>query len=353
MDGWEKSPFERDTELKYKQAQSFLDAVLTEYVLVDSYRNFLDMGRKNFPFVQPESLRPVNVSGDVISEREADFHNSCLLFFSRTKLPDELKWQLRYRSENQLKRENLKKEMSTVVQEEFKNSFTREQAVLQPGFKNTLEHLKNTDMAMLVGPDEKEGLGYILTHYRVPVIKNFIKSVEELANTLGYMQGTFTQDGTFDERLEKNLTHKFFEYHGFSQIIGGKRTAASNGSHILNSNGIQFTTYVGSNESRSLTRITNENVAKYVLLYIDKKAKRALKDEYQDFENQFLIDDNVGIFRVVYETNEHSRPSRPRKFDAKRQWLNIAYQHLIPNRDNADVRPIKYPAVYAKKPLVK
>lgn len=30
MGGWEKSPFERDTELKYKQAQSFLDAVLTD-----------------------------------------------------------------------------------------------------------------------------------------------------------------------------------------------------------------------------------------------------------------------------------------------------------------------------------
>ncbi|MGM5483043.1 MAG: hypothetical protein ACQESF_06265 [Nanobdellota archaeon] len=188
-----------------------------------------------------------------------------------------------------------------------------------------------------------------MTHYRVPVVKNFVNSVEELAGELGYLSESFSENGYFDENLERNLTHKFFEYHGFSHIIGGKRTAASNGSHILRKKGLSFATYAGSKESRSLTKITNSSVSKYILTELDENNLDKLVKINPDFEDKFLVDSNVALLRVTYNKNEYSAPSGNRAFEPKRQWLNIRYQDLVPLYDHSETRPIGYNVFYGKK----
>ncbi|MGM5482622.1 MAG: hypothetical protein ACQESF_04125 [Nanobdellota archaeon] len=353
---WEEVFSEREIDCKYKEAQGFMDSVITDYVLVDSYHEFKERNNEApYPFVQPESLRPINVSGDVISESAADFHNSCLIFLTKENLTEKLKWDFRFRKENRLNKENLKKEKSTLMDSYFVNNFNKDQQAVGKDFKNTLENLKNTDLAMLVSQLDSSHSKprYGMTHYRVPVVKNFVNSVEELANELGYLENSFSDNGSFDETLEKNLTHKFFEYHGFSHIIGGKRTAASNGSHILRKNGFDFTTYAGSTESRSLTRITNQGVAKYILTKIDPQNLEKLTRSFEAFEEDFLIDSDVALFRVVYQNNNYSMKSDQRALEPKRQWLDIVCQHLLPVKPCSEYRPIKYNIVYGKKDPLK
>ncbi|MGM5483044.1 MAG: hypothetical protein ACQESF_06270 [Nanobdellota archaeon] len=148
---WEEVFSEREIDCKYKEAQGFMDSVITDYVLVDSYHEFKERNKEApYPFVQPESLRPINVSGDVISESAADFHNSCLIFLTKENLTEKLKWDFRFRKENRLNKENLKKERSTLMDSYFVNNFNKDQQAVGKNFKNTLENLENTDLAMLV-----------------------------------------------------------------------------------------------------------------------------------------------------------------------------------------------------------
>jgi hypothetical protein len=116
------------------------------------------------------------------------------------------------------------------------------------------------------------------------------------------------------------------------------------------------TTYVASAESRTLSRISERGVSKYVLVKIPiSDIEHLMKEQRMSpdkFAERFLVDIQedygVGILQVVYSNSIYSKPpddGKLRTLQPDYQWLNVTDQLLVPI-DSPDTYPIPYSIIY-------
>jgi hypothetical protein len=212
------------------------------------------------------------------------------------------------------------------------------------------------DYAILVqrDPSVKRQNRYVMTHFHVRIDWPIDDATEDMAQQLRYISKDLYERG---EKYAQSLHHKLFENYGFHHAIGGRRTAAVVAAQFLKQMDFISTIYVASAESRSLTRISERGVIKYVLVKVPKSDIEQIIQEHQlsfeKFKEHFLLDihddDGVGILQVVYSHSIYSKPpddGKLRKLQPDYQWLNVSDQRLIPI-DSTDVYPIPYSTIYS------
>lgn len=346
MDEWELSSAEKDALVEYKRAQGVLDDILTNYVLVDSLmkvKNDPKYEHYSFPFVDPTNLQ-VGRLGDNVKEKSIPYHNDCLVFLTEENLDDSLKENLEFRRMNRVVKENLVRQGHVDL--DFANSFKREHATIGNSmFESSLKELLDTDLGLIVQPESYKKNQYGISHYRVNVPSGNT-NLKRFGKKFRYMGDSFFAKGKFDENLEAAVRNKFLEYHGFSHKLGTRRRAAVDGSFVLEDNGLQFTTYVGSGEMRSLARITNNEVVKFFLLHLTKDDFKNLKRGVPNFEKKYCVDKNVVKFRAVYGRKDASKVG---DVYSHTHWLSIKKEHILPKSEYYGAKPISHPVINKKR----
>ena len=159
------------------------------------------------------------------------------------------------------------------------------------------------------------------------------------------------------DKLGECLQQKLYEYYGFHHTVGGRRTAALVAARFMARYSLISTVYVASSEACTLVRLSEQGVAKYVLMRLTNsdisELSRTVDMKEPDFADAYLIDrqrdHGVGIFLVSYVRNEHSLPppdGKLRDLGTDYQWLNVDLQLLVPPPSSGDVRPIPLSRVY-------
>lgn len=326
-----------------------LDKTLITEGLIESYRAFKANG-KEYPFTEMRELKP---RAKVIA-RENPLHRHFIVMFYEETLPAECKNHIRFFDSNKVTKENLGNiadfDLTADFHQRMKYFEDREFAAL-------LKNLINSDYAVLIQRDQsiKARYRYILSHFHVRIDWPVADAAEDLARYLRYISKNLYERG---DRLGEILQQKLFEYFGFHHTVGGRRTAGLVAARFLGRFDNISTVYIASSESRTLIRLSERGIAKYVLVRISgediKDLAQAAGIREKDFVCSYLIDKTpeygVGIFLVTYQHNEHSLPppdGKLRELNPDYHWLNVNLQLLIPPPSNPYVRPVPYSIIYA------
>jgi hypothetical protein len=179
-------------------------------------------------------------------------------------------------------------------------------------------------------------------------------ATEEMGQYLRYIGKDLYEMG---EKYAESLNHKLFENYGFHHAVGGRRTAAVVAAQFLKKMEFISTVYVASSESRTLTRLSERGVTRFVLVKLPvEEISRLVAESRMQFDNfveRFLIDlqddYGVGVFQVVYSNTIHSKPpedGKLRELKTDFQWLTVSDQLLVPLRGISDIYPIPYSTIY-------
>jgi hypothetical protein len=225
-----------------------------------------------------------------------------------------------------------------------------------PGFENLVLDLLSVDYALLIqkDPTVKTRTRYAMTHFHVKIDWPIDNATEEMAQQLRYIAKDLYE---IDEKYAESLNNKLFENYGFHYAVGGRRTAAVVAAQFLKKMEFISTVYVASSESRTLTRLSERGVSRYVLIKLPTdEISRLASDNRMKFDNfveRFLIDVQddfgVGVFQVVYRNTIHSKPPEDGKLRELRpdfQWLTVSDQLLVPLPGHNDVYPVSYSTIY-------
>ncbi len=326
-----------------------LDEFLIQHALIESYKNFM-ANNEEYPFVDKKELKPrARVIG-----KESPLHNSFIVIFYENILPNDLKKSLHFFDKNRVTKENLS---SLVDLKIVKNFSTILKYFETKKFFKLVKELLHLDYALLIQKDEtvKAKPRYALTHFHVRVDWPVQEAAEDLGRYLRYISKDLYEKG---EKYALSLQEKLFEYYSFHYRVGGRRTAALVAAQLLRRLKFLSTVYVSSSESRALVRISETDVSKYVLLPLEMEdfrdlcKSRGIKEDYF-LKNYGVIQEKdrvIVIFRVIYTTNEHSRPpidGKLRELVPEYQWLNVTSQQIIPNfGPGFDCRPLTYRTIY-------
>jgi hypothetical protein len=193
-----------------------------------------------------------------------------------------------------------------------------------------------------------------MTHFHVKIDWPIDNATEEMAQQLRYIPKDLYEMG---EKHAEGLNNKLFEYYGFQHAVGGRRTAAVVAAQFLKKMEFISTVYVASSESRTLTRLSERGVTRFVLVKLPAEEISRLVSEsrmkFDNFVQRFLVDIKddygVGVFQVVYRNTIHSKPpedGKLRELKPEYQWLTVSDQLLLPLRGHTDVYPIPYSTIY-------
>ncbi|MBC8412491.1 MAG: hypothetical protein ISR96_13000 [Nitrospira sp.] len=333
----------------YEVLRDQLDGYLMRHALVESYKSFTKAG-ESYPFVPKRELKP---RAKVI-EQEYSNQNHFLVIFCEGTIPTIHKKYIRFFDSNKVTKETVSEQMVNIQ--------------LHKNYTKNLRHFDNLDFgrfvldmtpvdyAILIQQDAlvKKLNRYVMTHFHVRIDWPIDDATENMAQYLRYTSKELYENG---EKYAQSLHHKLFENYGFHHAVGGRRTAAIVASQLLKSMDFISTIYVASAESRSLTRISERGVSKYVLVKLPMADIGNLCEAHQLTKDQFialyLIDINdeygVGIQQVVYNHSIYSKPpedGKLRRLQPDYQWLNITDQLLVPI-DSTDVYPLPYSTIYS------
>jgi hypothetical protein len=225
-----------------------------------------------------------------------------------------------------------------------------------PGFENLVLDLLPVDYALLIQKDPtiKTRTRYAMTHFHVKIDWPIDNATEEMAQQMRYIAKDLYE---VDEKYAENLNNKLFENYGFHYAVGGRRTAAVVAAQFLKKMEFVSTVYVASTESRTLTRLSERGVSRYVLVKLPTDEVSRLASEnrmkFDNFVERFLIDVQddfgVGVFQVVYRNTIHSKPPEDGKLRELRpdfQWLTVSDQLLVPLPGHNDIYPVPYSTIY-------
>jgi hypothetical protein len=225
-----------------------------------------------------------------------------------------------------------------------------------PGFENLVLDLLPVDYALLIQKDPtiKTRTRYAMTHFHVKIDWPIDNATEEMAQQMRYIAKDLYE---VDEKYAENLNNKLFENYGFHYAVGGRRTAAVVAAQFLKKMEFVSTVYVASTESRTLTRLSERGVSRYVLIKLSTDEVSRLASEnrmkFDNFVERFLIDVQddfgVGVFQVVYRNTIHSKPPEDGKLRELRpdfQWLTVSDQLLVPLPGHNDIYPVPYSTIY-------
>ena len=332
----------------YEVLRDQMDVYLIKQALIDSYENFRQNG-KAYPFVSKRELKP---RARVI-EKEHIRHNRFLVLFCEGTIPSMHKKYVRFFDTNKVTKEGID-ELANV---QLHKKYTRNLRYFDnPGFEYLVFDLLPVDYALLIQKDPlvKRKNRYAMTHFRVKIDWPIDDATEDMGRQFRYISQDLYENG---ERYARCLHNKLFENYGFHYAIGGRRTAAVVAAQFLKNMDFISTIYVASSEDRTLTRISERGVSKFVLIRIPLADIGPLANEnrldFDRFVKRYLVDIQddcgVGILHVAYSNTVYSKPpedGKLRKLRADCQWLTVSNQLLIPLPGNPDISPIAYSTVY-------
>ncbi len=313
----------------YQTLRDQLDYILINYHLIGSLNNYKE-NNEPYPFVDVKALRP-GFKGDNIKDGDVPLHNHGLVIFYEDFLGPEHKIYLKFKDTNRVIKENLLADK--LVDVEFANGFSIPKAHFDSkNLETVIGKLSELDNGLLIqgNPRSKSHENYVLTHFGVKVDWPIALAAESLSQYLGYLKGDIT---LVADDLMETLEKKLFEFYGYFYNVGGRRTAGVVVAQYLKLLNSSFTVYVGSSEARSLTKMTDSGTMRYCLVQIPDEHLQEFKERYKDFSSCYLIEDNIAIFRIIYNSNEWSKPEEGLKSGEIREITNnyIYYNWITRN----------------------
>ena len=338
---------ERRRRSLYEVVRDRLDQIVIHRFLVDSYRQFKEAGQE-YPFVDKAALKPGTRSQN-LPEADMVLHHHGLVIYVENNLSSEHKKYLRFKRSNRLTKKNLA--AHRLVDEKFASEFSLPTTYVEsPQFEQTMNELLQEDYSLLLQADSRvrDPARYCLTHYRVKIEWPTEEAAEALAREFGYIDQHLYEHG---ETTAEQLVAKLYEYYGFHHdTVGGRRSAAILAAAFLrHATENAFTVYVGSSEARTLTRITDDCVSKFILLSRDLLQLKQIQDRYPDFSERFLIDDHVCVYRVRYAPTKAAQAEGSQAFSSSVRWITHVGEHLIPLKEFPEQRPLPYRILYDPK----
>ncbi len=343
--GWK----ERFRRCLYFFLRDEMDSILISESLIESYKAFKEKN-KPYPFVEMRELKPrARIAGPEYPEQE-----HFIVIFNEETLPRESKTHIRFFDSNKVTKENL----TNLAVFDLKDVFRQRMRYFDDtAFTTLLKSLLKTDFALLVqrDPSIRSRYRFGVSHFHVRIDWPVASAAEDLAKYLRYISKNLFEKG---DPLAETLQQKLYEYYGFHHTVGGRRTAAMVAARYMARFEFISTVYISSSEARTLLRLSERGISKFVLIKLDHSEIRELassvKFSEEDFINAYLLDTTpeygVGIFQVMYTHNEHSKPppdGKIRRLQPDYRWLNVDMQLLVPPPYNGDCRPIAFSRVYA------
>jgi len=349
-------PYRYQLSFKYRLRRSVyevlrdqMDGILIDHALIDSYRNFIQV-KEPYPFVAMRELKP----RARIIEKEYLLQNHFLIIFCEGTIPGNFKKYIRFFDSNKISKEIIREQPHLTFHRKYQKNLRYFDSDHFPEF---IIDLSPVDYALLVQQDPvvRRQNKYMMTHYHVRIDWPIDDATEDMAQQLRYVSKELYERG---EKYAQHLHNKLFELYGFHHTVGGRRTAAVTAAQLLKKMDFISTVYVASSESRTLTRLSERGVSKYVLVKIPRNEMFQLADSsrqsFDRFCDHFMVDIGddfgVGILHVAYRNSPYSKPpedNKLRKLRSDYQWLSISDQLLLPLRSFSDVNPIPYSIVYS------
>jgi len=333
----------------YEVLRDQLDSNLIQLALVDSYNNFINSGDE-YPFVSKRELKP----RARVAEQEYVNHNHFFIIFCEGTIPAIHKKYIRFFDNNKLTKESLEKIPYITL---HKNYTSNLRYFNNPAFSVLVKDLLPVDYALLIqnDPSIKTQNRYMMTNFHVRIDWPIDDATEDMAQNLRYVGKELYERG---EKYAEHLQHKLFENYGFHHSVGGRRTAAVVAAQLLKKMNFISTIYVSSAEARTLTRISERGVSKYVLIKMPIaeiiKLAEEHKIQFDNFIDRYMIDIGdecgVAILNVVYRNSIYSKPPEDGKIRRLRpdyQWLSVHDQLILPLPNQQDAYPVRYNTIYS------
>jgi len=326
-----------------------MDSQLIEYALVDSYRNFQQAGEP-YPFVPMRELKP----RARVTEREYPLQNHLFIIFCEGALPASYKKYIRFFDNNKITKETIKELTHIAFHRKYQQNI---RYFDNDNFGRFMLDLSSVDYALLIqqDPTTKRQSRYVMSHFHVRIDWPIDDAAEDMGQKLRYISKELYERG---ERYAQHLHHKLFENYGFHHAVGGRRTAAVIAAQLLKKMDFISTVYVASMETRTLVRLSERGVSKYVLVKIPRQEMFQLAEtsgqSFDRFSERYLVDIGddygVGILHISCRNSPYSKPpedGKLRKLRPDYQWLSISDQLLLPLPNFPDTSPIPYSIVYS------
>ncbi len=276
-----------------------------------------------------------------------------ILIFNEGALPSEAKNYIRFFDSNKLTKENLGNMALFDLQEGFSQ---RMRYCGDSEFPRLLKGLLDLDYAILVqgDPTVRSKFKFGVSHFHVRIDWPVAEASADLARQLRYISRDLYEKG---DKVGESLQQKLYEHYGFHHSVGGRRTAALVAARFMSRYDFMSTVYVCSSESRTLFKISEFNIGKYILIRISNEDLEDLARNRgmnaRDFGEAYLVDQTadygVAVFLVTYNHNEYSvspPDGKLREFTPDYQWLKVDLQLLVPPPWSPDARPVPYSRVY-------
>jgi len=332
----------------YEVLRDQMDVYLIKHGLIDSYQNFRRAGDP-YPFVAKRDLKPRSRA----VEKEYVLHNRFLAIFCESTISNRFKKYIRFFDSNKVTKESIAE--LTCVQ--LHRKYTKNLRYFDNlSFQDLVIDLLPVDYALLIqrAPSARSRNRYALTHFRVRIDWPLDNATEEMAQQLRYVSKELYEKG---EKHAQSLQNKLFESYGFHSAVGGLRTAAVLAAQFLKQMEFISTIYVCSAESRTLTRISERGVKKFILIKLPTSEISRVAAEnnmsVDSFVERYLVDMRddygVGMFQVVYRPTFHAKPpedGKLRKLRPDYQWLTVTSQLLIPLPAYFETYPVPYSTIY-------
>jgi len=332
----------------YELLRDELDQFMLQYALTESYNNFAQK-KIPYPFVEKRELKPRARIPDV----EYEYQNAFLVIFVEDTISPAHKKYIRFFDENQTTKMNLLQCKWLPL----RGKFDRNQKYLESAhFFNFLKVLLPVDYALLIqrDPSSKARDRYSLSHFHVRIDWPIAEAAEDLARSLRYISKELYEKG---DKYAEDIQKKYFEYYGFPATVGGRRTAAIVAAQYMRRNPCISTVYVGSSESRALSRISERGVSKSILITLTNKEMAEIVEENNlglgTFKKKYVIGrkgkDGICIFQATYSFTNPARPPDDGKLQELKpdlSWLTVSGQHILPKPDAWKYPPISWNVIY-------
>jgi hypothetical protein len=335
----------------YRAVEMLLDRSLVEYVLIDSYRQFIEAGEP-YPFVLPGEVKP----GGVGQVGEYANHNTALAILLEKDLIPELKTNIRARRPQEAVQRNLQRYLFGRGLPQDKITVIRDLETRSA--IDSLRPLYSLDYGLLIqqrSSGTKARLNYSLTHFHVMIDEVLDRVIEAFGLRLRYLSKNLFEQG---EEYASLLEEKFYELYGMKSTAAGRRTAAVVAHNLLIRNPGLHAVYVGSTEARSLIKITkNDHVTRWMLVALEDEMIEKVTRTHgvsRDYltERFFLPETNeaVGVLSVEYQPTTPGMPPPDRKarkeIKIPERWVSVQRQLLLPQPSASDTGPLQVSWVY-------
>jgi len=332
----------------YEVLRDELEEYLLKYGLLESYQKFVDQ-QIPYPFVEKRELKPRARISDV----EYELHNRFLVLFVEDGIPSAYKKYIRFFDDNKVTKENLMRSETVQLSKKYYRNIKLFEST---HFSDFLKAMLPVDYALLIqrDPTTKARNRYSLSHFHVRIDWPIADAAEDLACELRYISKDLYEKG---EECAEEIQKKFFEYYGFPLTSGGRRTAAMVAVQFLKRIPCICTVYVGSSESRSIYRISERSVSRYILMQLTNADIEHIAESHKGkpdhIRKNYLVakrhDGGIAIFQATYHHTPHARPTEDgklRELNSEYFWMTVTSQNILPKPGIWDRPPLPYSIIY-------